>query len=128
MPENKEDSPNALTGPIRDEKGRYVKGSSYCGNPAGRKPMPNELKEIFKGATVEAAKFLVHTIGNLNEKTENRIRASEIVLDRVYGKPKQSVEGTIETNVSNTIDLSGLSIEKLLFLAAADPKKLSEGD
>ena len=128
MPDITEPVRNELTGPIRDKNGRFVKGSSYSGNPHGRRAIPDEVKEIFKGATVEAAKFLLKAISDPNEKTEHRIRASEIVLDRVYGKPMQSVEGTIETNVSNTIDLSGLSIEKLLFLAAADPKKLSEGD
>lgn len=72
-------------------KGRpFPPGTS--GNPGGRPKEQPAVKEMLKAATVDAAKLLVDTIKNETAKLELRIRCSEIVLDRVYGKPQQALE------------------------------------
>ena len=68
----------------------FEKGKS--GNPTGRPKIPDDVKEMLKGATPAACKLLCDTINNPNEKTELRVKCSEIVLDRVFGKPQQAVE------------------------------------
>lgn len=106
---------------IRDEKGRFLKGMTTTGG--GRKAIPQEVRKILECATVDAAEFLVNVIKNENEKTEHRIRASEIVMDRIWGKVKQQVDATIESNITTQIDLSGLSVDQLLKIANMDVEK-----
>lgn len=62
------------------------------GNPTGRKKIPDDIKEMLRGATPAACKLLCETINDQDAKLELRIKCSEIVLDRVYGKPQQAVE------------------------------------
>lgn len=62
------------------------------GNPNGRKKIPDDIKEMLRGATPAACKLLCDTINDQDAKIELRIKCSEIVLDRVYGKPQQAVE------------------------------------
>lgn len=68
----------------------FEKGKS--GNPGGKKKIPDDIKEMLRGATPAACKLLCDTINDPEAKTELRIKCSEIVLDRVYGKPQQAVE------------------------------------
>jgi len=68
----------------------FEKGKS--GNPSGRKKVPDDIKEMLRGATPAACKLLCDTINDTDAKIELRIKCSEIVLDRVYGKPQQAVE------------------------------------
>lgn len=105
--------------PERDSKGRLLPGHSL----GGRKKIPAEVREILEVGTVNAAKFLVDVINNTSEKTENRIRASEIVMDRIYGKPKQQVDALIDTQVSTQVDFSSLTVEQLLKLANIDKEE-----
>lgn len=69
---------------------QFKKGQS--GNPRGKTPVPKDIKEMLKGATPDACRLLCNTINDESAKLELRIKCSEIVLDRVYGKPQQAVE------------------------------------
>ena len=68
----------------------FKKGQS--GNPKGRPKIPDDIREMLKGATPSACKLLCDTINDENAKIDLRIKCSEIVLDRVFGKPQQAVE------------------------------------
>lgn len=68
--------------------GRFVKG--YGGG--GRKEIPPDIKEMLQAATPDACKLLCSTINDDEAKLDLRIRCCEIVFDRVYGKPQQSVD------------------------------------
>lgn len=59
-------------------------------NPGGRKPIPQEVRDILAAATPAAARALVDLIDSRDPKI--RLRASELVLDRVYGKATQAVD------------------------------------
>lgn len=72
----------------RGANGRFEKG--YKGG--GRKEIPKDIKEMLRGATPDACRLLCNTINDETAKLELRIKCSEIVLDRVYGKPQQAVE------------------------------------
>ena len=82
---------NSKTATKKRVPGRpFEKGKS--GNPGGRKKIPDDVKEMLKGATPAACKLLCDTINDKNARIDLRIKCSEIVLDRVYGKPQQAVE------------------------------------
>lgn len=70
-------------------------------NPSGRPKTPDIVKQMFKSAAPEAVKLLVDTMNDGEEKKETRLKCAETILDRVYGKPTQPIDGLIE----NTIQL-----------------------
>ena len=72
------------------EATQFKKGQS--GNPGGKKPIPEDIKAMLRGATPDACRLLCETINDTGARLELRIKCSEIVLDRVYGKPQQAVE------------------------------------
>lgn len=67
----------------------------YSGNPGGRPKMPEELKEAFKALAPQALKTLADVMNN-GEKDSDRVKASEIILDRGYGKASQPIDATLE--------------------------------
>ena len=81
----------------RDRRGRFVKGES--GNPGGRPKVPDEVKTILKGATVQAAQLLVETITSEEASYSMRLDAAKEVLNRVYGKSPQPIDGELDAVV-----------------------------
>ena len=71
--------------------GQFKKGDPRRG-PGGRKKVPEDIREMLKGATPAACKLLCDTISDETARIELRVKCSEIVLDRVFGKPQQAVE------------------------------------
>ena len=71
--------------------GQFKKGDPRRG-PGGRKKVPDDIKTMLAGATPDACKLLCDTVNDPEAKLELRIKCSEILLDRVYGKPQQAVE------------------------------------
>lgn len=91
----------------RDEaSGRFVKG--WKGG--GRKKIPDEVKELLQAATPDAVRFLAALVNDDTAKDTDRVKAAEIILDRVYGKPQQSV------------DIDAKSIPQVVFVGAEDLK------
>lgn len=69
--------------------GRFEKGKS--GNPAGRKPMPPELKEMARAASIPAMKRAIELINSPDANVA--LKAINIVLERGYGKAPQPHDG-----------------------------------
>ena len=59
-------------------------------NPTGRAKVPEEVREVLKAATPRAAQVLVELMENPSPKI--RLAASQVILDRVYGKATQQVD------------------------------------
>lgn len=68
----------------------FEKGKS--GNPSGRPKDNPELKEACRSHTMECIAVLVGIVNNSKSKDNDRIKAAEVLLDRGYGKPVQSVD------------------------------------
>lgn len=84
----------------RDSAGRFQKGKS--GNPSGRKKVPEDIKKAFKAHSMDALTVLVSIINDATAKDADKIRAAEVILDRAYGKPQQSVE-VEQTNIPQVV-------------------------
>jgi len=106
--------------PTRDEKGRFVKGMP---NPIGRKALPENIRGLFESSTKDAAETIIGLMNDVKVEPNIRLKASEIVLDRVYGKVAQAIHANVENNVNTTIDLSGLTVDQLLKIANMDVEK-----
>lgn len=68
------------------------------GNPHGRPVIPAEVKQRILELTPDAVDFLVSIIKSPRQKASLRKWATEQILDRGLGKPKQEVElsGSVE--------------------------------
>lgn len=71
----------------------FIKGQS--GNPAGRKPIPQEFKELAEKYSIPALKKAIEIMERENEDTRNVLKALEIILDRGIGKPTQPIDANI---------------------------------
>ena len=79
--------------PIKAVRGRFQKGVS--GNPGGRPAMAPEVREALEGASERAAQRLVELVDSVDPRVA--LMASNAILDRLYGKPAQTVDAKVET-------------------------------
>lgn len=72
--------------------GRFVKG--VCPNRhGGRKKMPKAFKELAEAHSVEALQTVISIMNDVNEKTVNRLKAAEMILNRSLGLPTVHLDG-----------------------------------
>ncbi len=92
----------------------FVKGKS--GNPSGKKPIPIDVKEAFRAHTMEAKDTLIEIMRDKEAKSGDRVRAADIVLNRAWGTPEQSVavSGSMASMAIDTSKLDTKSQEALL--------------
>jgi hypothetical protein len=71
-------------------------------NPTGRPKMPDSLKQAFRGKLTDLAVKALESIldgSNVDAKPSDLIKASEIVMDRAWGKPVQEVDATVDAKM-----------------------------
>ena len=73
----------------RDASGRFVKGTS--GNPRGRTPLAPDLRAALLPLGEKSVAALNRILDNPEAKDSDKIRAAEIVLDRLLGKAAQPI-------------------------------------
>jgi len=85
------------------------------GNPAGRRTMPPELLATLKDLCPEVITIWRDIARDPRAKTEARLRATENIMDRVYGRPAQDVNlgGQADNPIVSLRPLAGLSIEQV---------------
>lgn len=81
--------------------GRFQKGVS--GNPGGRPAMAPDVKEALEAASVSAARRLVELVDC--EDPRVALMASNSLLDRLYGKPSQTVDAKVQATDVSAIHL-----------------------
>ena len=75
----------------------FEKGKS--GNPGGRPKMDDETKTILKAAAPDAARLMVEMMNDPKIQPKLRMQAAEVVMDRVYGKATQPIEGNMDNHI-----------------------------
>jgi len=73
-----------------DRKGP-VGTKGYTGNPGGRPKMPEEIRKAFQDLTPEAIKTLAEIMRE-GKFDSDRVKATEVILDRAWGKAIQQVD------------------------------------
>jgi hypothetical protein len=79
------------TGEKRDSRGRFVKG--YSGG--GRKPMPEDFKQLAAEHAKGALEVLIGIYQNPAEDATQRIAAAKVIIERAYGKPSQEITANL---------------------------------
>jgi len=80
-------------------------------NSAGR----NEVVQMFKGAALEVAEQVISIVKNPESRDSDKISASHLILDRLFGKPNQPMEVNL-----NDSSLKSMSDEQLLKIASGN--------
>jgi hypothetical protein len=79
---------------------KTVKGTPFkpgqSGNPSGRPKVPLDLVAKCKDITPEVINFWIDLMRDSNEKAADRLRASENIIERGFGKARQAMELTGE--------------------------------
>jgi hypothetical protein len=86
--------------PVRDERGRWVKGTPAT-NPGGLSKAQRaallDVREAAKEYTPAALKTLANIMNNEKAPPSARVQAAALLLDRAWGKPMQPVSGDSDT-------------------------------
>lgn len=90
--------------PDKAVSGRFQKGVS--GNPGGRPALAPDVKEALQAASERAARRLVELIDS--EDPRVALMASNSVLDRLFGKPAQTVDAKVQTTDIGAVHLQVL--------------------
>ncbi|CAO4185300.1 DUF5681 domain-containing protein [Methylorubrum extorquens] len=72
----------------------FQKGQS--GNPKGRPPVIREVKELARDKTELAVETLVQIMTNEKMNGSARVQAAVAILDRGWGRPKQSIDMKVD--------------------------------
>lgn len=78
---------------------KFKKGQS--GNPGGRPAKNPVLTELAKKHTLKAIEVVAAILKDTKASARDRMKAAEIILDRAYGKPHQSVSQDVKAEVAN---------------------------
>ena len=112
----------------RNASGKFIKGAS--GNPTGRPKSQTGVLALARSNSIEAIERLV-TLMRTAESEQVQLNAANAILDRAYGKPKESKD--VEINVTRRArevalsDLSDAQIEALQAYCDALPQVI-EGE
>ena len=82
---------------IRDERGRFVKGS--VGNPRGKAKIPADAKAMLKDALPDAIACIIQHAQEGDEK------CAMYICDRVLGKPTQPMDVDMQAEISAPMPL-----------------------
>jgi len=85
-----------------------------CGNPKGRPKMTEEdreVKAILKAACPKVALKLVELLDCANPKVV--LSTCEVILNRVYGKPRESVDMTVTQEDDTQLKVRSVILEEL---------------
>jgi hypothetical protein len=80
----------------------FEKGKS--GNPSGRPKIPQEFKELAKTKSLDALNKIIEIMENPDSDKKDVLRASEMIIDRAWGKATQQIDADVKSEMSITIE------------------------
>lgn len=100
------------------------------GNPSGRSPVIQHVRDLARVHTVEAVGVLVEIMRDKYQPAPARVAAASQILDRGYGKPTQPIDVKPRTSAEDFTDdelkvLAGLGVESI---DGAEPPEEGEGE
>ncbi len=95
----------------------FQKGKS--GNPKGRPPVIREVQELAKDYTEEAVMALLDVMTDERSNGSARVQAAVAMLDRGWGRPKQSVDVKVDHNASGLATAIAAAQERMAQQALA---------
>lgn len=93
MATNKEPSKREANGLARDNKGRFAPGNAG----GGRKPLEPGVKDMLLPLGKKAVTALQNVLDDPEAKAADKLRAAEIVMDRLLGKAAQPIIADVPT-------------------------------
>lgn len=95
----------------------FQKGAS--GNPKGRPPIIREVQELAKSYTEDAVTTLYEIMTDKRVNGSARVQAATQLLDRGWGRPKQSVDVKVDHNASGLANAIAQAQERMAQQAIA---------
>ena len=89
----------------------------------GRKPVPEDVKEVARALTVEAIETLGEVMRDKNAPPAARVSAATAILDRAYGKPAQTVNANVVRTILDVSDAELAAIALSGGDGAAEPEE-----
>lgn len=89
----------------------FQKGRS--GNPKGRPPIIREVQEMAKELTPQLVSNLFDIATDSRQNGSARVQASVALLDRGWGRPKQSVDVKVDHNASGLANAIAAAQERM---------------
>lgn len=109
--------------------GRFLPGNTL-GKYSTKERRDAETRKILHGATPDACRKIVELLSSKNDKIA--MQAAREILDRVWGKPVQSVQADIATAVTPSVLLETLrmraTITEVAAAGAPDPAAVTAGE
>jgi hypothetical protein len=74
---------------------------------SGRKPKDeeNRIRDLMIPYSLDAVQCLANIVANEKSRDSDKISASKIIIEYCYGKPKETVEQTLNVNDFNIKDI-----------------------
>ena len=95
-----------MTAVVRNEKGHILPGQRSL-NPAGRRPLDEEVRAIFEAAAPAAAKRLVELAFDAKDPKIG-LAACEMILSRLFGRPAMQINANVKTTSVQEAHLKAL--------------------
>lgn len=111
------ESQNTQSGRHKLRPGMVPWKPGQSGNPGGRRPIPQEVKDALIAATPEATRVLIDLLRSDNEKI--RIQAVQVIYDRAYGKAAATVDVKVQ-------DVGSLHLQLLEEIRARRAERLGQ--
>ncbi len=95
-----------MTAVLRNDKGHILPGQRSL-NPAGRRPLDAEVREILEAAAPAAAKKLVELAFH-SKDPKIGLAACEMILNRLFGRPAMQINASVHTTSIGEAHLQAL--------------------